>query len=85
MMVASSASFVGCRDEEVFFRRAIPTADREWQEAVKGTELEFDCYPVVKIFYPLSDAIWLLTELDGDGIAFGLCDLELGYPELGYV
>jgi hypothetical protein len=29
---------------------------------------------------------WLLTELDPDGgLAFGLCDLGLGEPELGYV
>jgi Protein of unknown function (DUF2958) len=27
---------------------------------------------------------WLLTELD-DGLLFGLCDLGLGCPELGYV
>uniref|UniRef100_A0A9E8A3J5 DUF2958 domain-containing protein n=1 Tax=Bosea sp. NBC_00436 TaxID=2969620 RepID=A0A9E8A3J5_9HYPH len=33
------------------------------------------------------NATWFLTELDPDdpGIAFGLCDLGLGAPELGYV
>jgi Protein of unknown function (DUF2958) len=28
---------------------------------------------------------WLLTELGLDDIAFGLCDLGLGCPELGFV
>jgi hypothetical protein len=27
----------------------------------------------------------LLTELDSEDIAFGLCDLGQGFPELGYV
>lgn len=43
--------------------------------------------PVVKLFLPYTNCVWLLSELDpeGNGIAFGLCDLGLGYPELGYV
>src|SRR5208337_691352 len=32
-----------------------------------------------------ADCTWLLAELDADGLAFGLCDLGLGEPELGYV
>ena len=42
-------------------------------------------FPVVKLFTPFSTATWLLSELDQDGIAFGLCDLGMGAPELGYV
>ena len=36
---------------------------------------------------PDAGATWLLTEIDPDDpdIAFGLCDLGLGQPELGYV
>jgi hypothetical protein len=42
--------------------------------------------PVVKLFTPDGGATWLLTELDDDGqFAFGLCDLGLGCPELGYI
>ena len=43
--------------------------------------------PVVKLFIPDAGATWLLTELDpkGPDLAFGLCDLGVGYPELGYV
>lgn len=48
---------------------------------------EIDLMPVVKLFTPDAGATWLLTETDPDDpdIAFGLCDLGLGYPELGSV
>ena len=44
-------------------------------------------WPVVKLFTPDANATWLLTELDPEDpdMAFGLCDLGLGFPELGYV
>ena len=46
----------------------------------------FDPKPVVKLFHPMGGATWLLTDIDEDGDrAFGLCDLGLGFPELGYV
>lgn len=47
----------------------------------------FDPLPVVKLFTPDAGATWLLTEIDPDDHdhAFGLCDLGLGFPELGYV
>lgn len=45
----------------------------------------FDPLPVVKLFTPNAGATWLLSELDAEGTAFGLCDLGLGFPELGYV
>ncbi len=52
-----------------------------------GDCLPADLYPVVKLFTPDAGATWLLTELDPDDpdLAFGLCDLGLGEPELGYV
>ena len=48
---------------------------------------DHDPPPVVKLFTPDAGATWLLTELDPDDPerAFGLCDLGLGFPELGYV
>ena len=48
---------------------------------------EPDFIPVVKLFTPDANCTWLLTELDPDDpdIAFGLCDLGMGYPELGSV
>jgi hypothetical protein len=49
------------------------------------TTEDFDPPPVVKLFTPNAGATWLLTELDSEDIAFGLCDLGQGFPELGYV
>ena len=50
-------------------------------------EPEPDFLPVVKLFTPDAGCTWLLTEIDPDDpdIAFGLCDLGIGYPELGSV
>lgn len=41
----------------------------------------------MKLFTPDAGATWLLSEFDPDDedLAFGLCDLGLGEPELGYV
>lgn len=46
-----------------------------------------DPFPVVKLFTPDAQAIWLIAELDphDPDIVFGLCDLGLGCPELGTV
>ena len=41
--------------------------------------------PVLKLFDPCGAATWLITEIDEDGIMFGLADLGMGCPELGYV
>lgn len=41
--------------------------------------------PVLKVFTPWAGATWLITEMDADGDRmFGLADLGLGMPELGY-
>jgi len=50
-------------------------------------EFEIDYKPVVKLFTPTAGCTWLLSELDPDDpdIAFGLCDLGMGFPELGTV
>lgn len=43
--------------------------------------------PVLKLFTPDGAATWLISEVDPDDPdrLFGLCDLGLGFPELGYV
>jgi Protein of unknown function (DUF2958) len=46
---------------------------------------DIDFIPVVKLFTPDAQCTWLLTELGLDDIAFGLCDLGLGCPEMGFV
>jgi hypothetical protein len=46
-----------------------------------------DHRPVVKLFTPDAACTWLLTEIDPDApdIAFGLCDVDMGFPELGSI
>lgn len=62
-------------------------ANGRQQQSVRGTDQESDFYPVVKLFTPDAACTWLLTEIDPSDpdLAFGLCDLGLGFPELGYV
>lgn len=45
-----------------------------------------DASPIVKLYTPDAGAVWLLVELEADGdLAYGLCDVGLGCPELGSV
>lgn len=48
---------------------------------------DFDPPPVVKLFTPDAGATWLLASLDPESpeVAFGLCDLGVGCPEMGSV
>ena len=48
-----------------------------------NTVPETDRKPVVK-FFGGGACTWLISEKDGD-ILFGLCDLGVGTPEIGYV
>ena len=45
-----------------------------------------DHVPVVKFFFPIGAATWLVTEMDPDenDHLFGLADLGMGFPELGW-
>lgn len=46
-----------------------------------------DHHPVIKLFTPDANCTWLLTDLspEDQDTAFGLCDLGMGFPELGCV
>ena len=48
---------------------------------------DFDPLPVLKLFTPDAGCTWLLCSAEPDcpGIAWGLCDLGLGCPEMGSV
>lgn len=63
--------------------------DRQRAKLLANARANFDgdkdFAPVVKLFTPDAGMTWLLSELDEDGIAFGLCDLGLGFAELGSV
>jgi len=52
-------------------------------DAIARGAREPDPKPVVRFFSPVGAATWLATEIDADGILFGLADLGFGCPELG--
>ena len=54
-------------------------------EIIQTSPNTIDFKPVAKLFTPDGACTWLLTELSPELIAFGLCDLGLGEPEIGYV
>ena len=58
---------------------------RAQRAAIDRGDEALDFKPVIKLFTPDAQCTWLLTELDSDGLGFGLCDLGMGEPELGYV
>lgn len=53
------------------------------RDAIAREMREPDPRPVVRFFNPLGAATWLATEIDAEGILFGLADLGFGCPELG--
>ncbi|WP_299784356.1 DUF2958 domain-containing protein [uncultured Roseobacter sp.] len=57
------------------------------QDRIEAGEDTLDFDPVVKLFTPDAGATWLLSETDPEDpdIAHGLCDLGLGFPEIGSV
>ncbi len=61
------------------------TAEIEKKLRENANRPDDDHFPAVKFFDPCGASTWLFTELaeDGDSL-FGLCDLGIGFPELGY-
>lgn len=51
------------------------------------TDPSFDPFPVVKLYTIFVRWTWLLTYLDPNDpdLAYGLCDLGAGCPEIGWV
>ena len=56
------------------------------QLLANGRNRNKDHQPVVKFFDPCGSSTWLFTELDPDDgdTLFGLADLGIGIPEMGY-
>lgn len=53
--------------------------------AANNKQRDEDHPPVVKLFLPGTNCVWLFSEIERDGdTLFGLCDLGQGCPELGY-
>jgi len=79
--MASNFPFI--TDEQSALLRANGLMARACQDEAQ----DFDPLPVVKLFTPDAGATWLLTEIDPEApdIAMGLCDLGMGFPEVGLV
>ncbi|MBR0854784.1 DUF2958 domain-containing protein [Bradyrhizobium liaoningense] len=67
-------------------RELLSVTDRV-QLLVNAISDSTDHWPVAKFFSPDTGATWLISEVDPDNVdsLFGLCDVGLGFPELGYV
>jgi len=62
--------------------------EKQYQKLLEnGSDPGKDHAPVVRVHLPFTQCVWLLSELDPENtdICFGLCDLGMGFPELGYV
>lgn len=44
---------------------------------LRGTQQERSLQPIVKLHIPFTYCVWLLSECDNDGIAFGLCQIQV--------
>ena len=68
-------------------RKKLLRNGRLHQQCDEAGKEEPDFMPVVKLFTPDAGCTWLLTEIDPEDpdIAFDLCDLGRGHPELGSV
>ena len=64
---------------ELITREHLPDLIANWNQD--------DPQPVVKIFSPIGAATWLICSIEPEyqDLMFGLCDLGMGFPELGYV
>ena len=71
---------------KIFSKLTIPQYDQLIKNG-SSENRDKDHRPVVKLFLPGTGFTWLLTEIDptDTNIAFGLCDLGMGFPELGYI
>ncbi len=78
-----TTTFLTATDRE----RLLANGELHRRHQREDPDTAIDLMPVVKLFTPDAGCTWLLTELDPvePDIAFGLCDLGLGCPELGYV
>ena len=65
--------------------KLLTAADRRALPALYAQEhLGDEALAYVKFFNPCGAAVWYASEFDGGDTFFGLCDLGLGFPELGY-
>jgi hypothetical protein len=62
--------------------------DEQYQKLIEnGKNPDQDHAPVIRLHILFTGCQWLISELDPEypQLGFGLCDLGMGQPELGYV
>lgn len=72
----------------LFTARELGRLNQGWMtlEAARRTGAAFDPTPVVKWFTPDASATWLVAAVDPEQrTAFGVCDLGLGFVEVGEI
>lgn len=65
-----------------------PFTDAQYNQLLRnGKYCDQDHRPVALLFLTNTRCVWLINEINPDypDEAFGLCDLGMGSPELGYV
>ena len=65
-------------------------SDADFEQLIKrGSDFSEnkDYPPIVELYMTNTNCTWLISELDPENpdLAFGLCDLGFGFPELGTV
>jgi hypothetical protein len=72
-------------DMKLFTKQEIEKLKQNHQVNATKASRTIDIKPVVKVFGG-SACTWLFTEYDEEGgVLYGLCDLGMGEPEIGYV
>ena len=88
MIYGVAAAKADSRDEARYYLEWVLRTDADLDQLLANAlASDVDHHPVVKLFTPDANATWLISEIDPDDPdrLFGLCDLGLGSPELGYV
>ena len=69
---------------KLYTKAELTKLQKNWKESQETGDDNHK--PVVKWFNPVGAATWLISSIDEEEeVAFGLCDLGMGEPELGYV
>ena len=58
---------------------------RAQRRAIHPDGAALDFKPVAKLVTPDAQCAWRMTEIDRDGLLFGLCDFGDGVPRIGFV
>jgi len=86
--------YLGRLTEEIvldFLDRVVTTKSKRAELLQNGeaynADPDFNPKPIVKLFNPVGSATWLITSVNPNNpdLAFGLCDLGMGCPELSSV